>query len=158
MLFPLRFPSLALCLAILCCGAKAEAHPTPLNLPPGTSETINHIYSFELDAGIQGARQIQRDQPDHPIGYLLEGEALWWRTWCLSADFKVGTVAAPNVSKDPGDRKCLVLPAKAYTAARALIERGGSAEMQFYAGLADALAARLYGLRGENRATARVGV
>jgi tetratricopeptide (TPR) repeat protein len=30
--------------------------------------------------------------------------------------------------------------------------------MQFYAGMADALAARLYGLRGENRATARAGV
>src|SRR5207244_6613283 len=33
-----------------------------------------------------------------------------------------------------------------------------SAEMQFYAGMAEAAAARLYGLRGENRNTARSGV
>jgi tetratricopeptide (TPR) repeat protein len=36
--------------------------------------------------------------------------------------------------------------------------RHDSAEMQFYAGMADALAARLYGLRGENRNAARAGV
>jgi len=152
----LRLLAVALYLALPCCAAKAE--PIPLNLPPGTSETINHIYSFELDAGIEGARQIQRDQPDNPLGYLLEGEALWWRTWCISADFKWGMVDARHRSKEPADRHYLELAAKAYAAARAQIERGDSAEMQFYAGLADALAARLYGLRGENRATARVGV
>src|SRR5262249_50359952 len=56
------------------------------------------------------------------------------------------------------DQRYFELATKAYTLARAQIERSDSAEMQFYAGLADALAARLYGLRGENRATARVGV
>src|SRR5262249_14926122 len=56
------------------------------------------------------------------------------------------------------DQRYFELATKAYTLARAQIERSDSAEMQFYSGMADALAARLYGLRGENRATARVGV
>jgi len=41
--------------------------------------------------------------------------------------------------------------------AEAQIKQNESAEMQFYAGMAEASAARLYGLRGENRNTARSG-
>src|SRR5262249_240347 len=70
-------------------------------------------------------------------------------------------VDARKRQKLPEDKHHFELATKAYTAARAQIEngeKGDSAEMQFYAAMADALAARLYGLRGENRPTARFGV
>jgi len=50
------------------------------------------------------------------------------------------------------------LAAKATTLAEKKIAEHDSAEMQFYAGMGDALASRLYGLRGEGRNTARAGV
>jgi tetratricopeptide (TPR) repeat protein len=60
--------------------------------------------------------------------------------------------------KSPSDKHYLDLAAKASALAEAQIKEHDSAEMQFYAGMGDALAARLYGLRGEGRTTARSGV
>src|SRR5205823_10676374 len=56
------------------------------------------------------------------------------------------------------DRHYFELAAKALSLAEARNKQRESAEMQFYAGMAEAAAARLYGLRGENRNTARSGV
>jgi tetratricopeptide (TPR) repeat protein len=50
------------------------------------------------------------------------------------------------------------LSAKASSLAEAQNKQHETAEMQFYAGMADAAAARLYALRGENRNAARAGV
>jgi tetratricopeptide (TPR) repeat protein len=156
--FSLRSLLLALCVAASLCAPKAAAGTRHLNVPAGTSEIIDKIYSFDLDAAVDAARKMQADQPEHPLGYLLEGEALWWEIWCTSADFKWGMVDARRRPKLPADQHYFELATKAYSLARAQIGRGDSAEMQLYAGMADALAARLYGLRGENRATARSGV
>src|SRR5258707_8994826 len=56
------------------------------------------------------------------------------------------------------DRHYLELAAKATALAEKKIAEHDSAEMQFYAGMGDALTSRLYGLRGEGRNTARAGV
>jgi len=56
------------------------------------------------------------------------------------------------------DRHYLELAAKATALAEKKIAEHDSAEMQFYAGMGDALPSRLYGLRGEGRNTARAGV
>jgi tetratricopeptide (TPR) repeat protein len=56
------------------------------------------------------------------------------------------------------DQHYFDLAAKASSLAEAQIKQHETAEMQFYAGMADAAAARLYGLRWENRNTARSGV
>jgi tetratricopeptide (TPR) repeat protein len=111
-----------------------------------------------MDAAAEDARRLESEQPEHPLGYLLEGEAMWWKIWCASADFKWGMIDARHRPKLEADQHYLNLAAKAYSVAREQIRRSDSAEMEFYAGMGDALAARLYGLRGENRATARVGV
>jgi tetratricopeptide (TPR) repeat protein len=50
------------------------------------------------------------------------------------------------------------LAAKASSLAEALSKQHESAEMQFYAGMADAATARLHAFRGENRNAARAGV
>src|SRR5260370_15609288 len=56
------------------------------------------------------------------------------------------------------DRHYFELAAKALSLAEAQIKQSESAEMHFYAGMAEASFARLYGLRGENRNAARSGV
>lgn len=122
------------------------------------SSVLDKIYAFDLHAAAEGAKKLQSEQPEHPLGYLLEGEVLWWRIWCTSADFKWGMIDARRRSKLPSDQRYFDLAAKAYSLALTRLRQGDSAEMEFYAGMADALAARLHGLRGENRATARVGV
>src|SRR6266571_8470901 len=129
-----------------------------LTLPPETSEIIEKVYSFDLEGARQAARQMQKEHPDDPLGYLLESDALWWRFWCTAAEFKYGMSDARRRAKLPADQHYLELAATASSLASAQLKQQESAEMQLYAGMADAAAARLYALRGENRNTARFGV
>jgi tetratricopeptide (TPR) repeat protein len=134
------------------------AHAQQLQLPRGTSATIDKIYSFDLDAAIVDAQHLQREQPDHPLGYLLEAETLWWKIFCTSAEFRYGMTDVRHRPKLAADQHYLDLAAKASSISLAQLKTRETAEMQFYAGMGDAFSARLYGLRGENRTTARFGV
>jgi tetratricopeptide (TPR) repeat protein len=138
--------------------SPSSVRATQLTLPPETPGILEKIYSFDLDRAQEAARQLQKEHPEHPIGYLLESDALWWHLWCTAAEFKYGMSDARRRSKLPADQHYLELATKASSLASAQIQRRESAEMQFYAGMADAAAARLYALRGENRNTARFGV
>ncbi|HEV2196868.1 MAG TPA: hypothetical protein VGR55_14885 [Candidatus Acidoferrum sp.] len=137
--------------------SRSPVRATQLTLPPETPGILEKIYSFDLDGAQEAARQLQKEHPEHPIGYLLESDALWWRFWCTAAEFKYGMSDARR-SKLPADQHYLELATKASSLASAQIQKNDSAEMQLYAGMADAAAARLYALRGENRNTARFGV
>lgn len=136
----------------------SPARATQLTLPPEISGILEKIYSFDLDSAEEAARQLQKEHPDKPIGYLLESDAIWWRFWCTAAEFKYGMSDARRRSKLPADQHYLELATTASSLASAQIQKSDSAEMQLYAGMADAAAARLYALRGENRNTARFGV
>lgn len=127
-------------------------------LPPETPAILDKIYSFDLDAALADARRMQQEHPKLPLGYLLETEALWWRIWCTSADFKYGMTDARHRPKLAMDQHYLEVSSLALSLAEAQIKQNDSAEMQFYAGMAEASAARLYGLRAENRNTARSAV
>ena len=142
--------------AIASCATSAAA--SKLSVSPEVPGILDKIYAFDLDAAGQAAKQVQADRPKDPLGYLLEAEALWWRIWCDSAEFKYGMSDARRHAKAESDQSYLDLVATASSLAEAQIKQADSAEMQFYAGMADADAARLYGLRGESRSAARVGV
>src|SRR6266705_3299219 len=129
-----------------------------LTLPPETPAILDQIYSFDLDGAAEAAKHMEQERPNHPLGYLLEAEALWWRIWCATADFKYGMSDARRRTKLTADQHYLELAARAASLAEAEIKQHESAEMQFYAGMADATTARLYGLRAENRNAARAGV
>ena len=101
---------------------------------------------------------MQRDLPQHPLGYLMEDEARWWQIWCFAAEYKYGMTLPRHKDKQPSDQGYLDIATKAESLATASLAHRETAEMHFYAGMAEALAARMYSLRGENRATARVGV
>src|SRR5690348_7825040 len=138
--------------------SASRVRATQLTLPPETPGILEKIYSFDLDGAQEAARQLQKEHPEHPIGYLLESDALWWRFWCTAAEFKYGMSDARRRSKLPADQHYLELATKASSLASAQTQKADSAEMQLYAGMADAASARLYALRGENRNTARSGV
>jgi tetratricopeptide (TPR) repeat protein len=129
-----------------------------LPVPPETYSVLGKIYSFDLDGGRDGARRIEQAQPDHPLGYLLEGEALWWKIWCTSAEFKYGMTDTHRRPKLASDQYFFDLAQKVSSLAEAQLKLRESAEMHFYAGMGLAMAARLYGLRVETRNTARAGV
>ncbi len=129
-----------------------------LTLPPGTDAILEDIYSGRSDLAIPKAQALQHGQPEHPLGYLLEAEARWWQIWCLSAEYKYGMNLPRHRNKSPGDQVYLEVVAKAETLAETSLAKHESAEMHLYAGMAGGLAARMYGLRAENRAAARAGV
>jgi len=148
------------CIAVLllCAGSGLPAGAAKLTLPSETPAILEKIYSFDLDGAVEAAKRMQAERPEHPLGYLLEAEALWWKIWCASAEFKYGMSDARHRAKLEADQRYFQLAAKASSLAEAQIKRHETAEMQFYAGMADAAVARLYGLRWENRNTARSGV
>jgi len=129
-----------------------------LALPPETPAVLDKIYSFDIAGAVEAAKRMEQDRPDHPLGYLLESEALWWRIWCASAEYKYGMTDARRRAKYAADQPYFELAAKATSLAEPRNKQHETAEMQFYAGMADAAAARLYALRGENRNAARAGV
>jgi tetratricopeptide (TPR) repeat protein len=134
------------------------AHAAKLVVPDDTAPILDKIYSFDLQGAIEDARRMQAEQPEHPLGYLLEAEALWWRIWCISAEFKYGMNDARHRAKLEADQHYMQLAEKISSLAAAQIKLHETAEMQFYAGTGDAMAARLYGLRGETRNVARAAV
>ena len=134
------------------------ARASTLTVPAETPAILDKIYSFDLEGAVEDAKRMEEQRPNHPLGYLLEAEALWWRIWCTSAEFKYGMNDVRRRPKLKEDQRYFELSAKALSLAEAQLKQNESAEMQFYAGMAEASAARLYGLRGENRNTARSGV
>jgi tetratricopeptide (TPR) repeat protein len=140
------------------CAGVPPPGPAGLPLPPLAASILDHIYSGRPDLAIPEARQLQQQQPNHPLGYLLEAEALWWGIWCTSADYRYGMTMARHREKQAGDRTYLNLATRASVLADAQLKQHETGEMHLYAAMADSLLARLYSLRWENRATARAGV
>ncbi len=138
----------------LCAPARAGT----LAVEPEALAVLDKIYSGDLDGAREDAARLEQDRPEHPLGYLLEADAMWWKIWCTSAEFKYGMTFPRHRAKLAADRRYLELAAKASSLAEAQIAEHETPEMQFYAGMGDALAARLYGFRGEARNTARAGV
>jgi tetratricopeptide (TPR) repeat protein len=146
---------------LLCCAQGSQARPAhlaKLTLPPGAHTTVEKIYGFDINGALEDARRMERERPEHPLGYLLETEALWWKIWCLAAEFKYGMNDARRRPKLASDQYFLDLAQKVSSLAEAQLKLHETAEMHFYAGMGDAQAARLYGLRFEGRNTARAGV
>jgi len=148
---------LALCVCAMVYAATLSAGGN-LSLPPNTQAILDHIYSGRSDLAIPEAQALQHEQPSHPLGYLLEAEARWWEIWCEAAEYKYGMSMPRHKEKQPSDQVYLDLAMKAESLALASLAQHETADMYFYAGMAQAQVSRLYSLRGENRATAREGV
>jgi len=136
----------------------ASARAEKLNLPPEATEGLHLLYNGDPGAALDLFRSIEKQQPDHPLGYLLEANALWWKIYCRTAEFKWGMVDAWRREKLHEDAAFLALTDKSIGLAEARLKVSETPEMHFYAGMGYALKARLLALRDERRATARAGV
>lgn len=149
-----KFLLAALAATVLANSSRAASLSVPLAATAG----LEALYAGDQDAAIEVFQKIQREQPDHPLGYILEVEARWWTIYCSSAEFKYGMTDAWRRSKRAEDQTYIDLARKANTLAEAQLGNAETPEMHFYAGMGQALIARLYALRGESRAAARLGV
>jgi tetratricopeptide (TPR) repeat protein len=148
----LLFASLAALLA------TATARAGEIKLPPEATQAMDKMYSGDPDAAIAMLRSFEQAQPENPLPFLLEGEARWWKIYCVNLEIKYGMIDAWKRGKKPEDEAFLLLADKVIDLAHAQIAKSDTAEMHFYAGMGFALKVRLEVLRGENRAVARAGV
>jgi predicted Zn-dependent protease len=143
---------------VLLALAPSSARASQLNLPPQATDGMRLMYSGQTKEAIAMFRQLEAERPGHPLGYLLEAEALWWNIYCESLERKYNTLDAWTAQRGPEDTAYLALADKAARLAESAIARQDTAEMELYAGMGYMLRARLVGLRNEKRATARAGV
>jgi len=144
-------------LLLLAAGSPA-ARAGGITILPEVRQGMDLIYGGDPDAAIPIARRLQQTQPDHPAGFLLEGEALWWKRFCAACEIKYGMFEAWKRSKEPEDDAYIALADNEISIAEARLAKAETAEMHVYAGLGYALEARVYGLRAQNRNVARVAV
>ncbi len=138
--------------------SAAQALASGITLPPEAQRALDKIYEGDPDAAILIAHDIEQARPDHPLGYLIEGEAKWWKRYCAACELKYGILEAWKHTKDPDDSAYLALTGKVTTLAETQLAKSDTAEMHTLAGLGWALQVRVYALRGENRAAAHAGV
>jgi len=119
---------------------------------------MDEIYGGDPDAAIVIAHEVERAQPDHPLGFLLDAEAIWWKRYCAACEIKYGMVDAWKRSKESDDADYLKLTDNVIRLAQAHLAQSETAEMHTYAGLGWALKVRVYALRGEYRNAARTAV
>jgi tetratricopeptide (TPR) repeat protein len=127
---------------LVLCAAEflaAEPRAPKLSPPPAAYAVVEEIYSGDAESAIDDARRMQQEQPEHPLGYLLEAEARWWRIWCTSADFKWGMTDARRRPKFAADQHYFDLAAKVSRLAEVQLKKQETPEMQFYAGMGYAM-------------------
>jgi tetratricopeptide (TPR) repeat protein len=129
-----------------------------LSILPDARAALDKLYSGDANGAVALAHDFQKAHPDHPLGLLLEGEALWWKRYCGSLEIKYGMVESWKHTKEPGDEAYLALADRAFQLAQAQLAKSETAEMHFYAGMGGALKVRILGLRNENRAAAHAAV
>jgi len=127
-------------------------------LPPETPAILDKIYSFDLQGAVEDAKRLNRNGPDHRSAILLEAEALWWAHLVYFGAFQVWNEHARRRPKLAADQHYFELSAKALSLAEAQIKQNDSAEMQFYAGMAEASARDSTDFAPRIGTTARSGV
>jgi hypothetical protein len=142
--------------ALLPCNVRASE----LNIPPDAHLAIELMYQGKPTEAVALAHKLEAAQPDHPLGYLIEADILWWNIYCKWSERKYNTIDAWSHARPPDvdDDKELTLADKVVSLAETSIAKSDTAEMELYAGLGYASRARLLGLRYEKLPVARAGV
>jgi len=153
--------------AALACVGLAASLPALAQTGPWSDEDdrqhalpgLDLMMNGDLDAAIAVFQQIQRNDPQSPLGYVLEADATWWKVYYDSAnliDPDVFDVA--NLEATPYDSHFNDLIDVAIRKADARIRaRQELARSYLYAGFAYALRARFEGLHDRDLPTARAG-
>jgi tetratricopeptide (TPR) repeat protein len=120
---------------------------------------MNELMDGDFEAAAEAFRQIQKSDPDSPLGYLFEADENWWKIYLTEADlvdpdvFEARTEAITPYDKDFGPAVELAI-AKAEARIQA---HQDEALNYFYEGLAYGLRSQLEALRDHALGTARAG-
>ena len=155
-----------LILAFLMASSLAATHPALGDIASNDEEDRRaaiHGVDLMMDGDLEGAtavfQQVERKDPDSPVGFVMEADATWWRIYYYSAnlvDPDVFDVA--NMEATPYDSHFNDLDDVAIRKAEARIRRGEElARSNLYEGYAYALRARYEGLHDRDLPTARAG-
>ena len=136
------------------------AHASDLDIPTEAQQAIDLMYSGKTEESVALAHKLEAERPDHPLGYLIEADVLWWNIYCKWSERKYNTIDAWSHTRPPDadDDAELALADKVSSLAEAGIAKSDTAEMELYAGLGYASRARLLGLRYQKMPVARAGV
>jgi tetratricopeptide (TPR) repeat protein len=120
---------------------------------------MNKLMDGDFDRAIEIFRQIQKSDPESPLGYLLEADANWWKIYLTEANLIDPDVfEALSEAATPYDGDFRRLDELAIRKAEVRIKaHQDEARSYFYEGLAYGLRARLEALRDHALATARAG-
>jgi tetratricopeptide (TPR) repeat protein len=145
------------------CGTVKFAHGAGMAEDAGNREIavrgMDKLMDGDLDAATEIFRQIQKADPESPLGYLLEADVDWWKIYLTEANlidpdvFEALSEATTPYDADFGRLDDLAIR-KAETRLRA---HQDEARSYFYEGLAYGLRAQLEALRDHVLATARAG-
>ncbi|HEV7966337.1 MAG TPA: hypothetical protein VGP19_02135 [Candidatus Acidoferrales bacterium] len=149
-------------LAIAACAScfPLEARASELEIPSEAKQAIELMYKGKPEEAVALAHKLEAARPDHPLGYLIEADVLWWNIYCKWSERKYNTIDAWSHTRpaDADDDADLALADKVARLAETGIAQSDTAEMELYAGLGYASRARLLGLRYEKMPVARAGV
>ena len=162
MFIPSRYLRVLFCLTVAA-GAlffACQARASELDIPPEAREAIELMYLGKPEKAIALAHKLEAARPEHPLGYLIEADVLWWNIYCKWSERKYNTIDAWSHTRpaDDDDDADLALADKVASLAEASIAKSDTAEMELYAGLGYASRARLLGLRYQKMPVARAGV
>ena len=140
-------------------GQSSARRAAPLAVPEEARAGLERLYQGDTRGAAARFRTLQERQPDHPLGYLLEANALWWERWCGSLEIKpAGFVDAALGQESTLDAPYWTLVAAAQQKADSYRKQNAEvAEAHLYLGLAYAMEGRLRALRRENFAAASAG-
>jgi tetratricopeptide (TPR) repeat protein len=153
----LLFPLLFLAMPLRAAGTESRL-TLPAEVRAQVQTALERIFHGDSDTALGTAHTLESLMPEHPIGYLLETEARWWKIYCEVCSIKYNLIDAWERPKLKQDDAYFALADRAIRLAESQLTRHESAEWHSYAGMGYGLKARLHGLRGESLAVARAGV
>jgi tetratricopeptide (TPR) repeat protein len=120
---------------------------------------MNKLMDGDFDAAMEIFRQIQKSDPESPLGYLLEADANWWKIYLIEANLIDPDVfEALSEAATPYDDDFRRLDELAIRKAEArILAHQDEARSYFYEGLGYALRARLEALRDHALGAAHAG-
>lgn len=148
----------------LASGSTALASPQPVEVDDlqtrqQAARGLDLIMDGDLDRAAEIFRQIELEDPQSPLGYLLEADVLWWRIYYTTANLIDPDVFAVTDSQITlYDAHFEDLINITIQKAEARLRAGQDMPRSYlYEGMAYALKARLTGLRDKDLPTARAG-
>ena len=116
--------------AVLAFFWPRQARASGLDVPPDAKEAIHQMYLGKTPEAIALAHKVEAERPEHPLGYLIEADILWWNIYCKWSERKYNTIDAWSHPRpaDADDDADLALADKVASLAEASIAKSDTAE------------------------------